>query len=445
MSYIVGAIEYVLSFEVYVMLPILMIFLCLIIGMKFLEALKNAMTLGIGFLGIFMVFNFFVAQLGPAIEAIAERTGSTTSVMDAGWTALATSAWSYEWVPIILLIGIVVNGLFLVLKWTETVNIDIWNYWHFIFSAQLIHFITGSLLLGLTASVFSMIFALKMGDYSAKKTEEMSSLPGIAITTITAVAYYPIAVFFNWLIERVPFLAKVDGHPGHIQEKLGFVGDPRFMGFVMGCGIGWAAGYEVKDMLQLAMSVAGVVFILPKMSAILGEGLLPISTHAKAFILGKFPGMKHARIGMDLAVLIGMPECVVTGILLMPVAVVAALVLPGIDFIPLGDLPVIIAATVLVVVATKGNIFRSFIIMVPVVIGKLYIASWLAPSFTTIASKSGVALDGYSGMITSLQDGGNFFRAYLFYLFQGNWIAILLLPAVLGLMWYTRKVALKEN
>lgn len=445
MELIREGLEYILSFEVYVMLPILMFIVCMIVRIRVMDAFKYSMTLGIGFLGIFMVFDFFIAQMGPAIERIAERQGSQMAILDVGWPPLAACAWTFPAVPIIILLIVAINILMIFMKLTNTINIDIWNFWHFIFAGQMVYYVTQNMMLAIVASLVTMVVILKIGDWSAERVEHMSHIPGITITTLSGIAYYPIALVMDKIIDHIPVLKKIDGNPQHIQEKLGFAGDPRFIGFFMGGAIGLFAGYSVKDAATLAISVAGVVYIMPKMAGILGDGLIPISNGAKAFIIRKSPRLAHARIGMDLAVIIGLPEVIVTGIIVMPIAVVLALVLPGISFIPLGDLPNLIPVAALIVIATRGNIFRAVIAYIPIIIGKLYISTNLSSLYTTIAVDNNIDIKGFAGNITSFQDGGNLLRGYIFYIFTGQRWALFMLPVVIGLLIYTYSVYCKES
>jgi PTS system galactitol-specific IIC component len=257
--------------------------------------------------------------------------------------------------------------------------------------------------------------------------------------------YYPYALIVDTIIGKIPKLKNINGRPEHLREKVGFFGDSRFIGLIMGLGIGISAGYNLRDVLELGISVAGVVFILPKMANILGEGLIPISEGVKDFIIQKYPKLKDARMGMDVAVIIGMPEVIVSGILVMPIAVLLSMVLPGVRFTPLGDLPNVIGAGAMIVIATRGNIFRSVIAYIPIVIGKLYAATALAGLYTNIVIASHIDVNNFMGEVTSFQDGGNLFRTFLYYLFTGHSWTYVVLPLVFGLLWFTYRVYKKEN
>ena len=95
----------------------------------------------------------------------------------------------------------------------------------------------------------------------------------------------------------------------------------------------------------------------------------------KDFIKKHFPKTGETYIGLDVAVIIGLPSVVVTSILLIPTSLALAFILPGVKFIPLGDLVNLVVVTSFLCVATKGNVVRSYIIGIPIVILHLYLAS----------------------------------------------------------------------
>jgi PTS system galactitol-specific IIC component len=437
MEFVKGIINGLLSFKSYVMLPILMFILSCAIGIKLKKALKASITLGIGFIGIFIVFDHFVNKIGPVLKLIIQRTGISQDVLDVGWPPLAGITWSFKLAPILILLIMLVNVVMLIFKLTNTINIDIWNYWHFIFAAQLVYFISGNFILAISSALILLVVCIKLADWSVEDVAEISGVQGISITTLSGLSYYSITLFLDKIFDKIPVINKLKADPEHIKEKLGFFGEPMFLGIVMGIVLGITAGYSIKDILDLSLNIAAVIYILPKMSEILGEGLMPISEGMKEFMLKKFPSMKNTYIGLDLALLIGNPAVIVTGILLMPVALILAFLLPGVRFIPLGDLPNTIGAVVMIVVATKGNVVRAFIAGIPIVIGKLYAASAMADVYTGLAAETGYKVSGYSGSITSFLDGGNLMRFWLVKLSAGNMLAIAFIPIVLFLLYFT--------
>ena len=436
-----SAIMYLLSFKVYVLLPAIIFVLATVFGIKLKTAAKSALTLGIGFIGIFMTFGFYVGFINPAITALVARSGLSFTVLDTGWIPLSVITWQFHLAPLLLVLFMAINAALLVLKKTRTVDIDIWNYWHVILVSAMVFAVTGSNAIAIAFGIGSFILVLKISDWSAPLANKYSGMSGICIPHLSGLTYFPIGVAGNALLDRIPGIRKLHANPERMKERLGLLGEPMVIGFLLGIGLGVAGGYSFKATTELAMSFAGVIFILPIMCGILGSALIPVSEGMKEFIGRRFPNMGLTFIGLDVAVLFGIPAVMVTTLLLIPFALLFAFILPGISFIPLGDLTNLTVPVSFLVLATGGNVIRAFILGLPVVIGNLYLASTLAPLFTRMAMNANYKVEGYTGVFTSFLDGGNLLRGWLVYLSSGNLIAFAVIPAVAALLWYARKIS----
>ena len=436
-----SAIMYILSFKVYVLLPAIIFALATVFGIKLKTAAKSALTLGIGFIGIFMTFGFYVGFINPAITALVARSGLSLTALDTGWIPLSVITWQFHLAPLLLVLFMAINAALLVLKKTRTVDIDIWNYWHVILVSAMVFAVTSSNALAIAFGIGAFILVLKLSDWSAPLANKHSGMSGICIPHLSGLTYFPIGVAGNALLDRIPGIRKLHANPERMKERLGLLGEPMVIGFLLGLGLGVAGGYSFKATAELAMSFAGVILILPIMCGILGSALIPVSEGMKEFIGRRFPNMGLTFIGLDVAVLFGIPAVMVTTLLLIPFALLFAFILPGISFIPLGDLTNLTVPVSFLVLATGGNVIRSFILGLPVVIGNLYLATALAPLFTRMAMNANYKVEGYTGVFTSFLDGGNLLRGWLVYLSGGNLIAIAVIPAVAVLLWYARKVS----
>jgi galactitol PTS system EIIC component len=449
MEAISSVITYILGFKVYVMLPVVIFIFAMIFRLNIKISVTSALAIGIGFIGIFITFDFFIATIGPALKILVARTGLSMNVLDVGWPPLASIAWSFRIAPVMILVIIAVNILMLLLRITRVVNIDIWNFWHFLMVGALVNAATSNICLAVAAVITAEIIVIKIGEWGAPHVQRYAKIPGVAITTLSVGAYYPAGVLGNALIDKIPFINRLKADPVSLKKKLGLAGEPVIIGFVMGLLLGFGGGYDLKKILELAFSIAAVVVILPAMCGILTSGLIPISEGMKGFVKRKLPHLGETYIGLDNAVLMGDPAIIVSGLLLMPVALVLAFTLPGIKFIPLGDLPNTMALVAMFVVATRGNVVRTFLIGIPVITAQLYVASYMADTFTKLAADAHFTFTGYSGTITSYLDGGLPLRLWLYKLFSGSTIALIATPAVIAalfLAWYiSKKELVKED
>lgn len=428
-----------LEIEFYVMLPVFMMVIALLTGQNIQRSLKASITLGIGFIGIFIVFDHFVLQLGPVLETIVLRTGVQMDVFDVGWPPMARIAWSYRYVPVLLIFIIFINLMAFKLNICKTLNIDIWNFWHFIFLGQMVHVVTGSLIWMFSVVMISKLVILLIADYSAKDVHAFTGVDGISITTLACVCYYPFAVFMNRLLDKWSLIKNLKADPQSLEKKLGFLGDPIAIGFLLGCGLGVSAGYPIMGTIELAFNIAAVVFILPRVTQIINEGIIPISEGVKARLSLKYGHEKTANIGIHFALLMGDASVVVTGILMMPIVLILSMSLPGIRFLPIASLPNMISIVPMVVVACNRHILKAVIISSLIIVGHFYVASGLSDFITTLGSQTGYNVPGYDGLYTSFLEGGNLFRYWLLELSQLSWIGIIGLPIALGLLVYTRQ------
>ena len=445
MSNLNNAIKYFLSFETFVLLPIIIFILALVFGIKMKIAIKSALQLGIGFVGMFMTFDYFVNIIQPVVSQLIIRSGLEMGVLDLGWPPLAAITWSFNLAPLLLVSLIVVNALMLIFKLTRTVNIDIWNYWHIIFLGAMVYHITSNTLITITICVITFIILLKLAEWIAPKVGEAMGMEGICIPHLAGIIHYPLAIVGNNIIDKIPGLNKVEADPETIQEKLGILGEPMIIGFILGLVLGISAGYEFKEILSVAVRFSAVIFILPKMSGILGESLIPISHGMKSFMERKLPNVGQTFIGLDVAILFGLPANMVTALLLIPTSIILAIILPGVNFIPLGDLTNLLVPVAFITLATKGNVIRSYLIGLPIVVVTLYTATWIAPLLTDMARIAEYNVVGTQGQFTSFLDGGNIFRVWIAMLFSGKILSFVFIPIVIWLIYITWKTKDKIN
>lgn len=424
-----GGIQYMLALGPTIMLPIIIFIMGLCLGAGFSKALRSALTIGMGFIGIFLVFGLLLDQLGPAAKDMVKHTGINLPVVDLGWTPLAAIAWASQVAPFVVPLTIGINVLMLTLKWTRTVNIDVWNFWHFSMVGAMVYNVTGSFMFGLLIAGVTSIITLLLADWCAPMIQKYFNLPGISLPTLSSAIFFPFGLLGNLVLDKIPGINRLNADADAIQKRFGIFGEPMMLGVILGAGIGLLARYDFKGVLTLAMSLGAVMLIMPRMVKLLMEGLLPLSDAVKKFLRKKYPDRDDLYIGLDIAVAVGHPSVLSTALLLIPVGVLLAVVLPGNRLLPLGDLANIWVPISMVVLACRGNIARAFILGIPLLAVNLYVASAAAPILTSVAKSIHFPINTDSE-ISSLLDGGNPFRFWMVKIFEGNLIALGLIPVI---------------
>ena len=372
-----------------VMMPIIISIIGICMGAGVGKSIRAGLTVGVGFIGLNLVLGIFGSYVAPAAEAMIANWGLSTSIMDVGWPAAAAIAMGSAVGTFIIPICLLVNIVMLITNTTQTVNIDIWNYWHFAFTGSLVYMLTGNIVYGIIAAIVNMVIIMVMGDVTAPLLEKANGMEGISLPHGFTTAYTPIAFAINWIIDKIPGVNKWDINLDKVQEKFGVVGEPIVIGSVLGVIIGILAGQTPAGVLGLGVQLGAVLVLIPKMAALFMEGLLPISDAATEFIQKRFTARGKMYIGLDSAIGIGNPTTLAVSLILIPVALILAVILPGNEVLPLVDLSVIPYMFVLIIPIVNGNGFRAIVVGIVNLAAGLLIATNLAPAITSSAIASG--------------------------------------------------------
>ncbi|WP_077302160.1 PTS galactitol transporter subunit IIC [Virgibacillus pantothenticus] len=428
-----------------VMLPIIIFVFALVLGTKVSKAFRAGLTVGIGFIGINLVIGLLGDSLGPAAQAMVDNFGLELSVIDVGWPAAAAISYGTALGSLAIPIGIAANIVLLTFGLIRTLNVDVWNYWHAAFTGSLVFALTGSFAMGIGTIIVHLMLLFLLADLIQKDIQKFYGFKNITFPHGTSAPSYLVAKPLNYVFDRIPKFNKLEANQESIQKRLGVFGDSTVMGVIIGAIIGILAGYDIKAILNLAVQTGAVMLLLPRMVALLMEGLAPISEAAGTFVKKRFPG-RDLYIGMDSALAVGHPGVLSASLLLVPITLFLAVVLPGNKVLPFTDLATIPFIVALMVPVFRGNILRTIIGGSFYIGVGLYIATWVAPLVTSTAASASFDM-GNNSSISALVDGAvwtTFIFVWLPKMF--NWYSIGLIGIlVLGIMIYMNKVKPKKE
>lgn len=396
-----------------VALPIIIFVLALILGAKPGRAFRASVTIGVAFIGINLIIGLMWGTLSETAQAIVSYTGADLSVIDVGWPSGAAIAYGTAVGSFVIPVALGVNILFLVLGLTKTLNVDIWNFWHYAFAGSMIVVATGNLLLGLAAAGVFAALMLFMADWTAKSIQTFFNIPGISIPHGFSTSMVLPTIAGNWVLDKIPGLRDWDADMDAIQRWFGVFGEPVVLGLVIGIVLG-IFGFllpgqlglrdAIIKILTVGVELAAVMVLLPRMVAILMEGLIPISEAAREFMSKRFAGQEF-HIGLDSAILIGHPAPLTASLVLIPIVIVLAVILPGNRFLPFADLAIFPFLFAMMAPLTRGNVGRMIIIGTIFSIFGLYMGTWMAPYITEAAPQAGFAIPEGAAQISAVGDG----------------------------------------
>ena len=401
--------SYVIGLGASVMMPVIFTVLGVCVGVKFSKALKSGLLVGVGFVGLGVVTALLTSNLGPALKGMTELYRLTLPYFDLGWPAAAAVAYSCAVGAFIIPVCLGVNVFLLVVGVTRTFNIDLWNYWHFAFLGAMVYFTTHSLAWAFYAAIVLYVITLCMADFTAKGFQAFyRDAEGLSIPQPFCQSFTPFAVAVGWLLDRIPGFDRLNLDAEGMKRKFGLFGEPIFLGLIIGCGIGALKCDSLKGVvdsipaiLKLGVTVAAVMELIPRITALFIEGLKPIVEQTRGFIEKRFAGLRGLSIGMSPALVIGHPTTLVVSILLIPVILFLSVFLPGNKFLPLASLAGMFYLFPCVLPITKGNVLKTFVIGLVALVCGLYFVTNLTPAFSKAiqaANCDGIAVPaGFEG------------------------------------------------
>ncbi|MBQ0061048.1 MAG: PTS sugar transporter subunit IIC [Bacteroidales bacterium] len=385
--------SYIIGLGAAVMMPVIFTLLGVCIGIKVSKALKSGLLVGVGFVGLSVVTQLLTSSLGPSLNKMVEIYDLNLQVFDMGWPSAASVAYNTAVGAFIIPVCLGVNLLMVLTRTTKTVNIDLWNYWHFAFIGAIVYFASGSLLWGFFAAVICYIITLVMADLTAHKFQKFyKDMDGISIPQPFCQSFVPFAVVIGKALDKIPGFDKLNIDAEGMKKKFGLLGEPLFLGVIIGCAIGclacksWADIVDsIPAILGLGIKMGAVMELIPRITSLIIEGLRPNSEATRELIAKKFKGKRELNIGMSPALVIGHPTTLVVSLLLIPVILFLSVVLPGNQFLPLASLAGMFYLFPAVLPITKGNVLKTFIIGLVALIVGLYFVTSLAGFFTSAA------------------------------------------------------------
>ncbi len=452
---------YIIGLGAAVMMPIIFTVLGLCIGIKLGKALKSGLLVGVGFVGLSVVTALLTDSLGEPLKKVTEIYGLSLGIFDMGWPAAASVAYNTSVGAFIIPVCLLVNVIMLLTRTTKTVNIDLWNYWHFAFIGAVVYFASGHIGWGFFAAIVCYIITLVMADLTSKQFQRYyDKMEGISIPQPFCQGFVPFAVVINKGLDAIPGFDKLNIDAEGMKKKFGIMGEPLFLGVIVGCGIGilscenWKQVIDkIPFILGLGIKMGAVMELIPRITSLFIEGLRPISDATREMIARKFKNSAELNIGMSPALVIGHPTTLVVSLLLIPTILFLSVILPENQFLPLASLAGMFYLFPVVLPITKGNVLKTFIIGLVALIVGLYFVTDLAPYFTQAATdvyaKTGDAAvkipEGFQG--GALDFASSLFSWVIFHLVYNLKIvgAVVLGLFTLALAFYNRTRIIRES
>ncbi|MGM7315621.1 PTS transporter subunit IIC [Enterococcus casseliflavus] len=434
------------SFGAAIVVPVIIFFIALVMKVKPKKAFNAALNAGIGLTGFNMIIGAYSPIVTPVVQRMVAETGVNLRILDTGWQATSVVAYSTQVGMIFLGLGLLMQLILFVLKFTNIfMPSDLWNNYSFMLWGSMLYIATGNLWLSIGLMVLSNLYCFVFSEIVAKRWSTYYGYPSCTITAPHHICSVPLAIGIDWILTKLG-ANKVQWNPEKIQEKLGFLGEPTSLGLVLGSLLGLAGNFMRLNTLEgwgeiatVGIATAAIMAIFPKIAGIFASAFTTITDASKK--TAKSGGKNRVWfLAINDAAGYGETSTLLTGMLLMPIVLILAIILPGNETLPMVDLIAIPYMIELIICISNGNIFKSLISGTIWCIGGLYMITAVAPIFTEVAMEVGVNLPEGALLICSFAVMTNHVMGGLFLIFltQNPFLIGLSVIVYIGMYFFVR-------
>ena len=395
MQILSSIVNFVLNLGGGIFLPFVITILGLFFKMNLFDSFKNGLKIGAGFTGINLVIGVLCDALSPAVQHYA-NLGAGFTVTDIGWEGIGAIAWSTPFAIAIVPLGMILNYILIRTKFTKTMDVDVWNYWHFILGAAISYYVcmmlgmsqVVSAIIGILIGLGTFVIVLKLGDKIAPYWQEYYGLPGT--TCCNSDAYYMWGI--DWvvckIIDAIPGLNKININAKWVSDKLGSFGETSVLAFFAGVLISVITRLDLATAITMSVTIAACIILVPKMVGLLMEGLVPVSNAARKFFKSHLGDDYDIYIGMDEALYLGDEVGIQCSVIMIPIALALAF-LPGVTVFPIASIGSLCYTTCACSLFAKGDVFKTIVASSVCLIYCFEMYSFMAPLATKLALETG--------------------------------------------------------
>lgn len=385
------------TFANYITVPIIIFIICKIFRTPTKRAFQSAVLVGVGLMGMSFVTTAFGNVLTPLIQRMVEVSGIDKPGLDIGWQAVASVAYSTDLGMMFIGVGLLFQVAVWFLKITDIfMPSDLWNNYSISVWGSFLFLLCGNMPLAFALMFFVNLVTLLIAESVQKRWSTYYGYPGCAMTAPHHNGDAPMYLVLNIVFSKLGF-DKIKANPQAIKKKIGFMGEPMYIGLVIGLVLGIVGNVDRLatieawgNVAQVAVTCAAVMAIFPRIAGMFAAGFGALTEYShKTLAKSKYGKDRQFIVAVNDALGYGEAATLTTGLLVIPFAILIAFVLPGNVVIPLMVLPSLPYMVEIPVALSNGNVVKALVMALIVFCAKLLMASYWAEAFTQIAAETG--------------------------------------------------------
>lgn len=432
-----------------VMVPLVIFFVAIILKVKFSQALQSALYAGVGLTGFGWMITSFTPSVTKLIRQMVSNLGLELKVVDLGWQAGSLTAFSSKVGVFFFVVGLALELLLFLCGVTKIMMAsNLWNNFGFMIWATVAYQATGNFWLSFGVAVFMLLYTLLLAEIQAQRWSAYYQVPNATVAALHNIEQVIPAIILDPLWNKLG-LNRIQVTPATLKAKLGIFGEPTLLGAGLGLLIGGLANLSRlttisawSQITQLMIQLAAVMTIFPLIAGIFAKAFAPLA----AAINHRAPqtvatnGAKRWFLAVDDGIGYGESATLIAGMLLIPLMVMMAFVLPGNQTLPVVDLISIPFMIESMIALTNGNLVKVILNSLIWFSLGLYMASYLAPLYTQAVLHYGAVLPAGVVLVTSFNLIARPLNGFVLLAFisQQLWLISLCIVIYVGLLWLVR-------
>lgn len=407
------------------------------------RAAKSALASGVGLTG----FSWLIAAFTPLVTKLIRRLVNTTGihlpVVDLGWQVGSLASFS---APIGITFFLVALGLEILLFACRVTRVfmpaNLWNNFGFMIWATLALAATHNWLLSLGLATFLLLVTLLLAEVQAPAWAAWYRVPAATVAALHNLEYAVPILLLDPLWNRLG-LNKLRLTPARFKERFGILGEPTSIGAILGLLLGILANLDRLNRLaawsqigQFTIQLAAIMTLFPLVTQVFASAFTPLA-EAINQRQGSDQRGRQWFLAIDDGVGYGDSATLISGMILLPLLIGVSFLLPGNRTLPMVDLIALPFMLESIVALTRGNLVK--VVLTGLIWGTLglYVASWLAPTYTAALVATGTSLPTGVVLITSFNLMAHPLTGLIFAAFVSQnpvWIGLCLLLYLVALV-----------
>ena len=375
------------------------------------------------------------------------NTGIKSPIVDIGWEAGAVASFGSAIGLTFFIFGLLVEIILFATRITKVfMPSNLWNNFVFMLWGSLAFYVTHDWWLSLGLSFFMLLYTLLFAEIQADRWSTYYKSKNITVCSAQNIVQTIPAILLDPLWNRLGF-NRTTLTPTTLKHKLGIFGESPILGAALGLFISLIANIKElnqvsawEQIFQFTIQLSAVITIFPLIATVFNMAFTPLAEQIDksrkqkqksnlGIEINPIHDKKRWFLAVDDSVGYGESATIISGIVLIPIMLILAFLLPGNKTLPIVDLVFLPFMVESIVAITNGNILKVIATSIVWFSLGLYTASWLGPIYTYAIAHYGVTIPAGVILVTSFSLMAQPFNALIFTAFISRnpfWIIIYL-------------------